>query len=264
MFFVSTLRFSSLYFIHMICNFIDRLHSFSMGNIFLVIRLFSHTWCTLHTHRMLMWRCKHNSFRWWSFCVVNVAAAQLIYRCWCGFIHGLLHISGLYQFIDVIECGEHSRLLGISKTGTFFINIMAVLSILSCSRRSHILEESQNLNVIGRWLPQLVQFSVDKKSEKSSEKRHVSLWRRRLFRKWKILKILFSSAFVRKNQLKWMRCDYLIQKWKRWQREMCIKAKLQFHASIPSNFTVNTDSNNQIRLNTHTCSTHRRWHFQTK
>lgn len=97
----------------------------------------------------------------------------------CRFIHGLLHISGLYQFIDVIECGEHSRLLGIGETGAFFINIMAILSILSCSRRSHILEESQNLNVIGRWLPQLVQFSVDKKSEKSSEKssekRHVSL-----------------------------------------------------------------------------------------
>lgn len=30
---------------------------------------------------------------------------------------------------------------------------------------------------------------------------------------------------------------------------MCIKAKTQFHASIPTNFTVNTYSNNKIRLN---------------
>lgn len=205
-----------------------------------------------------MWRCKHNLFRWWSFCVVN--AAQMIYR-WCVFIHGLLHISGLYQFIDVIECGEHGRLLGISRNGTFFINIMAVLSILSCSRRTHILEESQNLNVIGRWLPQLVQFSVEEKirkiiRKKERKKLHVSLWRRRLIRKWKILRILFSSAFVQKTN--WKKWDVIIlsKKWKRWQRKMCIKAKIQFHASIPSNFTVNTDSNNQIRVNASTVHIH--------
>lgn len=99
-------------------------------------------------------------------------ATQLIYLSlvgWCVSIHGLLHISGLYQFIDVIVCGEHSRLLGISKTGTFFIYIMAALSILSFTRRTHVLEESQYLNVIGRWLPQLVQFSVEEKQKKSSE-----------------------------------------------------------------------------------------------
>lgn len=81
-------------------------------------------------------------------------------------IHGLLHISGLYQFIDVIECGEHSRLFGIGETGTFFIYIMAILSILSITGGTHIFKESQYLNIIGCWLPQLIQLSVNQKKNK--------------------------------------------------------------------------------------------------
>lgn len=206
----------SLCFIHMICNFICMYIDciLFLGNIFLVIRLFSHTWCAhiashrAHTHRILMWRCKHSLFRWWSFCFVN--AAQLIYRL-CVSIHGLLHISGLYQFIDVIECGEHSRLLGISKTGTFFINIMAALSILSASRSTHVFKESQYLHVIGRWLPQLVQFSVEKDHKIIKN----VLWKRRnhvhkFIRKWKILRILFISAFIHNKKTYWNKWHVII------------------------------------------------------
>lgn len=83
-------------------------------------------------------------------CVCPIGYRRLI--DWV-FIHGLLHFSGLYQFINVVVCGEHSRLLGIVETGAFFIHIMAVLSVLSVSRRTHILEETQYLHIVRRWFP---------------------------------------------------------------------------------------------------------------
>lgn len=79
---------------------------------------------------------------------------------WAFFIHGLLHFSGLYQFIDVVVCGEHSRLLGIGETGAFFMSIMAVLSVLTVSSCTHILEETQYLHIIRCWFPQFIQLSV--------------------------------------------------------------------------------------------------------
>lgn len=89
------------------------------------LHIFSHTWCT-YTH----------STAW--------PRTQLI-DC---IVHGLMHFSGLYQFIDVVKCGEHGRLVGIFGIGALFIHIMAILSILSVSCGTHILEESQYLHVV--------------------------------------------------------------------------------------------------------------------
>lgn len=129
---------------------------FRFGN-FIVVDDISHTLMHhMHTHTH----------------TITVAAIGIDWLIASVIIHGLLHFSGLYQFIDVIECGEHSRLIGIGETGTFFINIMAALSILSVSCSTHIFKESQYLNVIRCWFPQFVQFSAKQNKKRSSEKKN--------------------------------------------------------------------------------------------
>lgn len=147
-------------------------------------RLFSYTWCSstvqytgsepltqtqTHTHRETNTYGRVNVAMWALVVAVAIAVTicecQSIYlfrtivRCVRRFARGLLHISGVHQFIDIIECGEHSRLFVIG-IGTQFVYIMAILSILSIPCGTHVFEESQYLNIIGCRLSQLIQLPV--------------------------------------------------------------------------------------------------------
>lgn len=194
---------------------------------------FSHT-CI--KHMALMWQCERNLVRY-SLFVVAKPNWFIVFVS----IHGLLNISGLYQFIDVIECGKHGWLFVIGETGAFFIYIMTILSVLSISGATHIFEESQYFNIIGCRFSQLVQFSVEKSPKKNQNKtKHYinGVEEGETYTNYsesEILRILFSrkKSFP---QHKWIVIS--LQE----ENKMCIKAKILFHASIPANFTVNNNS----------------------
>lgn len=84
--------------------------------------------------------------------------------------NGSTKFSGLNQFIDIVVCGQHGWLFCISEIGTFFIGIMAILSILTIASCTHIFKESQYFHIVRCWFSQFIQFS-GKNQEKEKEKK---------------------------------------------------------------------------------------------
>lgn len=70
----------------------------------------------------------------------------------------LRQLAGLDQFVDVVVGGQHCRVLEVLQLLALGEGLVAVDAVLTVLRRSHVLEESQDVRVVGSRLPQLVQF----------------------------------------------------------------------------------------------------------
>lgn len=87
--------------------------------------------------------------------------------------HFRLELSGLNQFVDIVERGEHGRLLGVGQARTFLEDIITILSVLAVSGGSHVLEKSQNFHIIRRRLSQLVQLSANQNPRQKMKSKNI-------------------------------------------------------------------------------------------
>lgn len=67
------------------------------------------------------------------------------------------------ELVYVVEGGDHGRSLGgVQRVGAASVDVRAHLPVLSVLGGLHVAEEPENLRVVGRRLPQLVELPVNK------------------------------------------------------------------------------------------------------
>jgi len=70
----------------------------------------------------------------------------------------LRQLAGLDQFVDVVVGGQHGRVLEVLQLFALckgLVTVDPILAVLCCP---HVLEEPQDVRVVGRRFPQLVEF----------------------------------------------------------------------------------------------------------
>lgn len=68
----------------------------------------------------------------------------------------LRELAGLHQFVDVVVCGEHCWIFEILEFFAFHERLLAVDAILAILGGAHVLEEAQDVWVIGGRLAQFI------------------------------------------------------------------------------------------------------------